>query len=100
MDTENEVMYWKELCDLAKKKVNTADNQRGDCAIDAAKDLMAQAIRLKGVECRSCRGYGTRTYGSSSTWQGGGSGCVATEDVCDNCWGTGRTDRKGQKPVR
>ncbi len=42
-----------------------------------------------------CGGTGRKCYGSGSTWHGGTSGQVATEDICDRCWGSGDVDRPG-----
>lgn len=60
-----------------------ADQLRGLCHTEA------------GVACPSCRGAGTRVYGSGSTWRGGMGVAAMTQDVCDVCWGTGRSGVTG-----
>jgi hypothetical protein len=94
---------WAAGCDTARALVedspHAAGNQLGDLgdqAIDAANRLLALAYHLKGVACPTCDGYRERAYGSTATWRGGGlAGQAVTSDVCDSCWGTGRTDIKG-----
>jgi len=48
-----------------------------------------------GMQCSSCGGSGRRTYSSTATWRGGIGGQACTDDVCDGCWGSGTTVRKG-----
>lgn len=43
--------------------------------------------------CPRCRGFGVRTYGSTSTWHGGIGGAAMTQGVCDGCWGSGDQNR-------
>ena len=43
--------------------------------------------------CSRCGGAGGRTYASTATWRGGIGGQSLTWDVCDSCWGSGRSDR-------
>lgn len=47
------------------------------------------------VVCSECQGSGVKEYASTSTWRGGGGGCAITSDVCDKCWGSGKTNRPG-----
>lgn len=62
----------------------------------AASELRGICHTEAGVACPTCWGQGTRQYGSGRTWRKGGVGTSAmTEDVCDVCWGTGRTDITG-----
>ena len=42
--------------------------------------------------CEKCHGFGARTYSSTATWRGGVGGMTITTDVCDRCWGSGRSD--------
>ena len=44
--------------------------------------------------CSVCGGRGKRCYASTSTWKPGIGGQVITEDVCDECWGSGDLDNK------
>ena len=49
--------------------------------------------------CLDCFGTGTRVYGNTATWRkkrGAISGQAFVSDVCDKCWGTGRTDEIGE----
>jgi hypothetical protein len=61
-----------------------------------AEELLSMARDALEVACPNCRGLGHRSYPNTATWR---RGCVAgqafTDDVCDECWGTGRTDQKG-----
>ena len=34
-------------------------------------------------------------YNSTAIWRGGVGGRMMTEGVCDKCWGTGRSDKRG-----
>lgn len=54
-------------------------------------------IQHRGVDvpCQSCRGLGTRLYGSTATWHGGAGGQTVTTDICDRCWGSGDEERHG-----
>lgn len=47
--------------------------------------------RYRGIEvpCKTCHGWGVRTYSGTSTWRGGIGGNMCTKDVCDACWGSG-----------
>lgn len=45
--------------------------------------------------CKECSGFGRKTYGNTSTWRHGFGGQMLTEDVCDNCWGSGSSFRSG-----
>lgn len=57
--------------------------------------LVAHANQDAGVACLGCSGVGHKMYGSTATWRGGIGGAAMTVDVCDKCWGTGRTDTTG-----
>jgi len=52
-------------------------------------------LRWRGIEqaCQKCGGTGSRTYGSTATWRGGIGGAAMTDDVCDQCWGSGDANR-------
>ena len=45
------------------------------------------------VPCTRCHGLGVIWYGSTSTWRGGMGGASMTQDVCDECWGSGDANR-------
>ena len=42
--------------------------------------------------CKRCSGSGIASYGSTCTWHGGIGGQMMTSDVCDKCWGSGKTN--------
>ncbi len=87
---------WRRATEEAYYHVEVADfEDAGDTAIAEAERLLALARELKGVVCHWCGGFGHRGYGSTATWRGGVGGQVVTQDVCDKCWGTGRSDRTG-----
>lgn len=44
--------------------------------------------------CPKCGGYGVITYGNTSTWRHGCGGQAMTNDVCEECWGSGDIRRK------
>lgn len=44
-------------------------------------------------QCPECAGSGYRVYASTATWRGGIGGQAMTEDVCDQCWGSGNRHR-------
>ncbi len=62
---------------------------------DDAMSFLAIANLASGHGCKGCGGHGERMYGATSTWRGGFGGQAMTTGVCDVCWGTGRTDKKG-----
>jgi len=39
--------------------------------------------------CPGCGASGVKAYPSSATWHGGPGGQMLTQDVCDQCWGSG-----------
>lgn len=43
--------------------------------------------------CKHCSGSGVKSYGNTSTWRMGTGGQMITSDVCDNCWGSGNTEK-------
>lgn len=55
------------------------------------------ALAWRGIEapCPRCGGSGRRVYGSTATWRGGMGGAACTDDVCDECWGSGDSNRPG-----
>lgn len=57
--------------------------------------LLAAARVDVGLACKQCGGRGQRSYANTATWRGGVGGCAITADVCDECWGTGRSDEHG-----
>jgi len=66
------------------------------------EDILEYALRpyqillqTFNLHCKTCNGIGTRVYASTSTWRGGIGGAAMTRDVCDSCWGTGRSDKQG-----
>jgi len=69
--------------------------EQGQMAIDAAERLLALAHYLAGVACTECGGLGKRAYSDTATVPGGVGGQAITEGMCDECWGTGRTDVTG-----
>lgn len=87
---------WREACQKCINWVDRADfEDKADMAITAAQQLLGLAYNLKGVQCPQCGGLGEKAYGSTATFRGGIGGQMITSDVCDGCWGTGRTDKKG-----
>lgn len=66
-----------------------------DEAISEAESLLGTARYMRGIACPECWGIGHRTYASTSGWRGGIGGMSLTDDICDKCWGTGRTDKTG-----
>jgi hypothetical protein len=95
-DTEDPAEVWCGACEGAIRAVERARfKKKGDVAIKYATQLLGVAHRLKGVACPQCYGEGRRSYPSTATWRGGCGGQAFTTDVCDTCWGTGRTDRRG-----
>lgn len=55
------------------------------------EEMLQYFLEMRGVEtpCTKCRGFGTRTYGSTATWHGGMGGAAMTNGICDKCWGSG-----------
>lgn len=48
------------------------------------------------VPCKICHGLGTYMYSNSATWHKEGMACQAfTNDICDNCWGSGDENKHG-----
>ncbi len=46
----------------------------------------------KGFHCKVCEGTGVKTYPNTTTWRYAIGASEATQDVCDECWGSGRRD--------
>lgn len=61
------------------------------------RDWRPLLLAWLGIEepCKGCGGRGRRSYPSTSGWRGGIGGAAMTEDVCDDCWGTGDARRSG-----
>lgn len=63
---------------------------------DIRADAYFEFLHRRGIDvlggdqpCKRCDGFGVRGYGSTTTWRGGAGGQIATEDICDTCWGSG-----------
>ena len=97
MNAKDSEKAWADACDTAKKAIGLADPRvRGAVIIDQARVLLSFALELHGIACSECHGYGGKTYPSTALWRRGGiAGQAFTWGVCDACWGTGRTDKKG-----
>ena len=63
--------------------------------MDKIAALEEEVAELKKHRCPKCLGRGTLVYGNTSTWRRGLGGNMATEGICDTCWGSGRADIKG-----
>lgn len=88
--------HWERILKQADEEFqNLEEAQTPDFLLHKVDTLRALALVRCGISCSSCHGYGTRTYGSTSTWGSGCGGQAMTEGVCDTCWGTGRTDKIG-----
>ena len=65
--------------------------------IQTTEDLRRICLEWRGLDdakvCKSCGGAGIRAYGSTATWHGGIGGAAITNDVCDQCWGSGDAER-------
>ena len=72
-----------------------ADSRTERHWLRAAAELRGICHREAGVACERCKGQGTRPYGNSSGWRGGAGVSPCEDDVCDLCWGTGRSDIAG-----
>lgn len=59
-------------------------------------DIHQTMLDIRGIDtpCKECGGWGVKTYGSTATWRGGIGGSALTDDVCDNCWGSGDENKK------
>jgi hypothetical protein len=96
--SENPYEEWRNATESARDMVLSCDNfeEVADICVDRGERLRAISFSLKGIACKKCGGYGWITYPDTSTWRKGGmAGQMFTDDVCDKCWGTGRTDRTG-----
>jgi len=70
-------------------------NYPGLVAEEEGRRLQGVGREAQGYACGRCHGEGSRTYGSTSTWRGGMGGASISRDICDLCWGTGRSDKTG-----
>lgn len=64
-------------------------------AKDKAQRFDSYFINDPGDVCKKCGGVGRRGYASTATWRGGVGGQMLTEDVCNECWGSGKKSAKG-----
>jgi len=95
-DGRNCDQEWKQACkQLMSAPHKVGPEERGEVAIEYTERLLAAARELAGVACTKCHGLGRYNYGSTATWQGDAGGASFTADVCDKCWGTGRSDQTG-----
>ena len=95
--SENPYDIWDRECLNARDYVvrGVRFSNQADLAIEAARRLLGVAHILAGIGCQRCGGQGERTYPSTSLWGGGCGGAALSVGTCDQCWGTGRTDRTG-----
>jgi hypothetical protein len=77
---------------LEKENLDAADTE---ILLDYSKTLLAVSRQKAGLACPKCKGFAEIMYASTSTWRGGGGGSAITTGVCDQCWGTGQTDKSG-----
>lgn len=64
-------------------------------AVDSA--YREKLRRLAEGGCPNCANTGRRMYPNTNTWRRGGvSGQAFTEDVCDQCWGSGDESNPGK----
>lgn len=73
-----------------------------EARVGAASWVMGEMRRelylCAGILCPGCQGDGYRNYPNTATWRSGPgviSGRAITTDVCDSCWGSGRSDEPG-----
>jgi hypothetical protein len=66
------------------------------------EEFIVLALEWRGIDyrdaCGMCGGSGTQIYGDTSTWRRDIGGQSLTNDVCDECWGSG--DRARPWPDR
>lgn len=87
---------WRQICEgSVGELMGSSGHEQAYMAAHYAQVLTAIANHISGVACPGCDGHGTKAYSSTAGWQGGVGGQGITDGVCDECWGTGRTDRTG-----
>lgn len=72
----------------------TSEAELKDLSLIHAESILGAARSVSGIACHSCGGAGEKGYANTATWSGGVGGQSMTQDVCDSCWGTGRSDKK------
>jgi RecJ-like exonuclease len=91
-----DINEWKKLCedayDRLKRTRSVFQFIEALSQIDKMKCTLFTTAR---VVCKKCGGTGKYSYPDTATWLKGIGGQSITEDVCDKCWGTGRSDRTG-----
>ena len=93
---KNDIQAWREL--LAENKALRASLATSEARVrELEKDTRERFLSWRRIEepCKKCGGSGERGYPNTTTWVGGCGGQAITSDVCDVCWGTGDTYRKG-----
>jgi len=82
-------LSWQLLHSL--QRARAAGQQLSESAMSDTEEHFKWMYRYRDIEtpCEACRGFGTRMYGSTSTWRGGMGGASMMQDVCDECWGSG-----------
>ena len=92
-------MTHNRLFDLIDRLIDAIDTGPHEALTrleDLYREVRVCAHYELDVACARCGGSGVRLYGSGRTWRRSGMGTAScTEDVCDLCWGTGRTDKIG-----
>ena len=88
---------WKECCLILSDGPNRVEDieEKKDLMIFYARKLLSIAFIINDVICESCGGFGDKPYGSTSTSTGKPGSQTVTVGICDDCWGTGRTDING-----
>ncbi len=96
--------FKNDLEDMCRRLQTLVDSEEVDTdreflvhedVLEFSGHLQGLALTYMGVVCTTCNGVGSRVYPSTATWHGGVGGAAMTPGICDKCWGSGRTDKKG-----
>lgn len=97
---QSELAALREQLADAKRKLAEVERRSADleCRLaEVGKDILQRMLAWRDIEtpCKRCGGSGIKTYANTATWRGGIGGSAMTMDVCDACWGSGDSSRKG-----
>ena len=84
------------LIDLIEKFA-TYDNPlaQQENLLDLIEVFQSTILNTLNIACPRCKGKASIAYSNTATWRGGMGGAALTSDICNLCWGTGRSDKTG-----
>lgn len=89
---------WQAACAMLRAVVASVPAEHQVVAsLWVTRELRALVHQWVGIACTHCGGSGSRDYATMATWlcKSVPLGQGITRSLCDECWGTGRSDIQG-----